>query len=74
MLDRIEEYIETFSPTCEECGGILMNFISKDRRSVSCPNCWTSKPVPLTHLGISAKLDEVKRLKTLAAQREAILA
>jgi len=58
---------------CAECE-LPMTHLSKDKRQVFCVSCWVPKPVPLIHLSASARVDEVKRLKTLAAQREAILA
>lgn len=58
---------------CDECSA-PMNYRSKDGLQVYCVICWVPVPVPLAYLSTSTKLDETKRLKTLAAQREAILA
>ena len=65
----MKEYIDW----CDECQ-VDMTRRSKDGRQVYCDLCWVPKPVPLTHLDTSVRMDEVRRLKTLAAQREAILA
>ena len=62
-----------YTDWCDECQ-VEMTYRSKDGRQVFCELCWVPKPVPLTHLSTTARMDEVKRLKTLAAQREAILA
>lgn len=62
-----------YTDWCEECD-VEMTHRSKDGRQIYCEICWVPKVVPLTHLSTSAKLEEMKRLKALAAQREAILA
>lgn len=62
-----------YTDWCNECD-IEMTRRSKDGRQIICERCWIPKPVPLTYLTPTARMDEVKRLKTLAAQREAILA
>ncbi len=62
-----------YTDWCTECD-IEMTHISKDRRQIFCEVCWIPKPMPLTELTVRAKLDEVRRLKRLAEEREAILA
>lgn len=63
---EIEEY-------CERCDQQSMTHVSKDGTLVYCVICWVPKPIPLDLLPLSAKLREVKRLKTLAEEREALL-
>lgn len=65
--------MEEYTDWCNECDA-EMTRRSRDGRQIICDICWVPKPVPLTELPLSAKLMEVKRLKALAAQREAILA
>jgi len=69
MGDRVDEYIRTFAPECEECGGVRMDVVSRDRTQVICPCCWLPKPVPHTHLPTHVKLAEVKRIKSFQTKR-----
>lgn len=62
-----------YTDWCDECQAV-MNRRSKDGTQIFCDICWVPKPIPLTHCSTHTKLEEVKRLKALAAQREAILA
>jgi hypothetical protein len=69
----LQKEFQDYTDWCNECD-IEMTRRSKDGRQIFCDNCFVPKPVPLTHLPTHAKLDEVKRLKRLADEREAILA